>query len=228
MNPGLPVMIDNACVAWPAMTSWSVDSLVKDFGACEFSVGDTQASVQMRLSDYVGYVSGAATLDDNPLYLFETLCEPSPSPSSEEPSPSPRQSSEDQDDDAAGQDQASGDESKSESATPHHAAILAAFTPLPYFSEDLFSAADPDSRPGYRWMMCGGARSGTNIHTDPFATSAWNTVIIGHKRWVLFPPETPEQRIKLLTSTLSSESADVINNVCRVEAVHGAAGECLL
>jgi hypothetical protein len=42
----------------------------------------------------------------------------------------------------------------------------------------------------------GGKNSGSNIHTDPLGTSAWNTLLLGQKLWVLFPPDTNEAGLK--------------------------------
>ena len=36
--------------------------------------------------------------------------------------------------------------------------------------------------------MVGPARSGASWHVDPSATSAWNTLLAGSKRWALYPP----------------------------------------
>jgi histone arginine demethylase JMJD6 len=57
-----------------------------------------------------------------------------------------------------------------------------------YFREDLVAIIPEKHRESYRWILCGGQRSGSAIHTDPLGTSAWNALISGHKRWFLLPP----------------------------------------
>ncbi|KAA8516843.1 hypothetical protein F0562_017339 [Nyssa sinensis] len=57
-----------------------------------------------------------------------------------------------------------------------------------YFDEDLFGVLG-NERPDYRWIIIGPAGSGSSFHIDPNSTSAWNAVIKGSKKWVLFPPE---------------------------------------
>lgn len=57
-----------------------------------------------------------------------------------------------------------------------------------YFNEDLFSILG-DERPDYRWIIIGPAGSGSSFHIDPNSTSAWNAVIKGLKKWILFPPD---------------------------------------
>ncbi|KAJ4840092.1 hypothetical protein Tsubulata_009911 [Turnera subulata] len=57
-----------------------------------------------------------------------------------------------------------------------------------YFREDLFGVLGKE-RPDYRWIIIGPAGSGSSFHIDPNSTSAWNAVIKGSKKWVLFPPD---------------------------------------
>jgi len=41
----------------------------------------------------------------------------------------------------------------------------------------------------YQWIIVSHKNTGTELHMDPLYTSPWNTVISGHKWWVLMPPD---------------------------------------
>jgi hypothetical protein len=57
-----------------------------------------------------------------------------------------------------------------------------------YFSKDYFKLLP--NRPDFRWVIMGPTRSGSTFHVDPNSTSAWNAVIKGAKKWILYPPNS--------------------------------------
>mmetsp|Transcript_41939 Transcript_41939/g.98423 ORF Transcript_41939/g.98423 Transcript_41939/m.98423 type:complete len:548 (+) Transcript_41939:103-1746(+) len=69
-------------------------------------------------------------------------------------------------------------------------AFLADYTVPPAWSDDLYElgAELRSAFPAYRFMVIGGARTGSNLHVDPDFTAAWNALLAGTKRWALFPP----------------------------------------
>lgn len=74
-------------------------------------------------------------------------------------------------------------------------AILQDYHVPSYFPDDYMSFCE-DDRPPYRWVGVGPPRSGTIMHQDPLCTSAWNTLLLGRKLWLLLAPDTPKRVAK--------------------------------
>lgn len=80
-----------------------------------------------------------------------------------------------------------------------------------YFDEDLFHLVGERRRPPYRWFLVGPERSGTCVHIDPLGTAAWNTLLHGQKRWVLFPPQVPKHIAKGKGLTRKNEDDEAVH-----------------
>ncbi len=65
-----------------------------------------------------------------------------------------------------------------------------------FFRENIFNLLNDKIRPPYRWFLIGPKYSGTTVHLDPLSTNAWNALLYGRKRWVLFSPNTPRHVVK--------------------------------
>ncbi|CAK4663576.1 unnamed protein product [Aphanomyces euteiches] len=94
------------------------------------------------------------------------------------------------------------------------APLLADYKVPRYFPDDLFSLVGEGPRPPYRWFLVGPKRSGTCVHIDPLGTSAWNTLLVGRKRWVLFPPTVDKKTVKAKCHVYPGEDDEAGNYFC--------------
>jgi histone arginine demethylase JMJD6 len=156
-RPNLPVVLDGAADAWPAMNgAWTPANLYAHYRHRRFRCGedDKNYPVKVKLKYFLRYMRGCH--DDSPMYVFDSMYNDNRT--------------------ACG--------------------IMRDYQVPSYFTEDLFRLVGEHRRPPYRWMLLGPKRSGTCVHIDPLSTSAWNTLIYGRKRWVLFPPDVPRAVVR--------------------------------
>lgn len=74
-----------------------------------------------------------------------------------------------------------------------HASLLKDYDIPKYFPSDFLNLCGREHKPPYRWFCIGPQRSGTTVHKDPLSTHAWNAVVSGRKRWVLFEPQVSKE-----------------------------------
>jgi histone arginine demethylase JMJD6 len=179
-DPNLPCVITGALEDWN-LDNFSIEKLAYMYRHEKFKVGedDDGKTVYMGLKYYLHYAlqdEFGAKIDDSPLYIFD------PTFGKRTLNHSSRRSKKRSEDD----EEKHRYSSESSQATCH---IVDDYKVPKYFTDDIFKLAGA-RRPPFRWLVIGPSRSGTGIHLDPLGTSAWNALISGHKRWVLFPPGT--------------------------------------
>ena len=198
----LPCVLDGLLRDWPAMpsaaadpSSWTVRNLRHRLGKGPLACGaDADGeSVVLPFASFVGdYMEGC--LDRNPMVVFDATCiEPGAAMALQAglaaavallPEPSVAQTW-----DAV----RNWDRAPPLPPPPLCKGDLASdyAPPLIFAEEDFFGRLGHMERPPHKWLIVGPARSGSPVHTDPMATMAWNALLEGEKRWVLFHPDTP-------------------------------------
>jgi histone arginine demethylase JMJD6 len=73
---------------------------------------------------------------------------------------------------------------------PETSQLLKDYEVPEWFKEDIFDLCDKSKKPPFRWIIIGPKRSGADMHHDELHTVAWNTLVYGKKRWLIFPPES--------------------------------------
>lgn len=88
--------------------------------------------------------------------------------------------------------------------------LLEDYSPPAYFLDDLYDLTEYTRAffPLYRYYVIGIDRTGSNLHVDPSCTSAWNTLLCGLKRWVLFPPGTSQEYVAQIGATCKGMGGD--------------------
>ncbi|KAG0169879.1 jumonji domain-containing protein 6 [Apophysomyces sp. BC1034] len=183
-SKNVPVVITHATDHWRANTCWNEENFLDKYGSHLFKVGedDDDTNVYLKMKHFLHYTKTDGCKEDSPLYIFDSgfykdrrRAKKSRRPSDDEDNNNGRK------------------RRKEDGFSPIE--LLGDYEVPSYFSDDLFKLTGERRRPPYRWLVMGGARSGTGIHTDPLGTSAWNALLKGHKRWCMFPPGTPKHII---------------------------------
>ena len=164
--------------AWPAMARWQLadGSLQRNYGHLLFTAECAAAGHQeVRLADFVQRITThtADSLQNRSVYIFED-----------------RFSS------IAGIEGVQHDSLLQDVAPPLPLLRLPRDGAGYQFVYAHSEGQEPEMRqlsgwrPKFKWFLVGGAGSGLGIHQDPHGSAAWNSTIVGSKRWCFFPPST--------------------------------------
>lgn len=165
----VPVLLTGLAGQWPATQRWSLEQLwyTSAHGGSRLRVGDddvTGRPVRLAMRDYLQYL--LAQTHDDPLYLFdENFSSVIPDMLEDYAIP-------------AGL--------LADDVLPLYASLNDGAMPQTKQNKpQTGGAVRPMSR---KWLLIGPRGSGTDVHTDPDGTSAWNSVIHGCKRWAFIAP----------------------------------------
>jgi len=183
----VPAIITNSTRGWLCVMegdkAWTFENLLCRFGNVNWRFSDTHGAM-MCMDTYAKYINGIeGMLDDSPLGIY----------------------------DSEFGDLVDYNDDEIEESSPTHILVHEYNVPS-CFSYDLFELAEKGSRPPYRWILIGPERSGTGMHIDPLYTNAWVTVIQGKKRWMLFPPSVPLEKIGMVEGKPQINSATWFKN----------------
>ena len=168
---------------WHCLTPYE---LLKRFAQQQCQVGDDNdgKSVYLRFKYFMHYCATDAIEEDSPLYLFDEHFRHSRSKTTTFNGSTPVECIDDITSNLS-----------NDCGMQPLGALESEYTVPDLFKYDFLDLVNED-RPPHRWFVVGPTRSGTTLHVDPLGTSAWNMLMYGRKRWVLFPPETPIDLIK--------------------------------
>eukprot|EP00930_Biecheleria_cincta_P036007 TRINITY_DN24727_c0_g1_i2.p1 TRINITY_DN24727_c0_g1~~TRINITY_DN24727_c0_g1_i2.p1 ORF type:complete len:357 (+),score=37.59 TRINITY_DN24727_c0_g1_i2:59-1129(+) len=99
-----------------------------------------------------------------------------------------------------------------------HSAMALAYSRPMCFAEDLMDVLRCTTRVPYQGLLIGAERSGSYLHIDTLETSAWNSLISGKKRWVIFSPEASAWSLQ--GSSFSDSCSEKTENI-RYETAAG-------
>ena len=200
ITPRKPCIITDAMTHWPANHKWTYDRFLARFADHKFKVGsdDDGYAVRLKFSDIHYYVTGKSLNGGDGGGMGHSITATAVGSIPTTPTtPTPKGPNESGSKLTAFHDDSplyifDGSFGDKDGSKP----LLDEYDVPSYFREDLYGIAGEKRRPPYRWVVIGPPRSGSSVHVDPLATSAWNALISGRKRWCLFPPTESSGLIK--------------------------------